>query len=172
MSLRANTEARQVLARLSSKEREVLDRVLQHKPTKEIARELAIAPNTVDMRLRSARTKLLTRDRNETARAYQHLLGTCGKTTCGSPVMAAMQPWPLSPQPEPDPGATFVLEDSAGFALPAPWVEVSHGERFPEVLDRRFGRAWRIAAIPVVALVIALLALALLAIAETMAAIV
>ncbi|MET0179445.1 MAG: LuxR C-terminal-related transcriptional regulator, partial [Novosphingobium sp.] len=52
-----NNQARQQepLGQLTAKERAVLDLVLQHKPTKEIARELQLAPNTVDMRLRSAR---------------------------------------------------------------------------------------------------------------------
>ena len=160
-----------LLDRLSEKEREVLDLVIQHKPTKVIARELQIAPNTVDMRLKSARTKLATRDRNETARLYQYLITDCGKTTCGPSVIATHRTEPLVANSERPIGGTFVLEDSASFVLPAPWEK---GRRQPlsEGLDNRFGRAWRVVAIPSMALGIALLVLALLAIAATLGALV
>lgn len=160
-----------VIDRLSEKERDVLDRVIQHKPTKVIARELNIAPNTVDMRLKSARAKLATRDRNETARLYQDLLATCGKPTCGPSVIGARPIEPLFAAVERRGAGTFVLEDSAAFAFPAPWDE-GHRRPFSEVLDGRFGRVWRVAAIPLLALGIAFLALALLAIASTLGALV
>ncbi|HYD23472.1 MAG TPA: helix-turn-helix transcriptional regulator [Croceibacterium sp.] len=160
-----------LLDRLSEKEREVLDRVIQHKPTKQIARELKIAPNTVDMRLKSVRSKLGTKDRNETARLYQQLLADCGKTTCGPAVMAAGRSEPLLPSVERPDGGVFTFEDSASFRLPVPWTDAPK-RSLTEVLDDRFGRAWRVAAIPSMALAIALLALALLAIATTLGALV
>ena len=43
-----------LLDRLSGKERDVLDQLIQHKPTKEIARVLNIGPNPVVLGLRSA----------------------------------------------------------------------------------------------------------------------
>jgi DNA-binding CsgD family transcriptional regulator len=154
-----------VLERLTAKEREVLDRVLHHQTTKEIARELDVAPNTVDMRLRSAREKLGARDRNQLARSYAALLSTCGKTTCGPPVMSSTIPGPL-PATSETPPSRLVLHDAAAFA-PAPWLTEARAE-LPEVLDQRFGRWWRVFAIPAGALCIALLALALMAISQTL----
>ena len=160
-----------MLDRLTPKERAVLDRVVHRRTTKEIARDLQIAPNTVDMRVRSARAKLGAQDRNETARIYLELLADCGKTTCGPAVISDHSAYVLRPPPEPATAGTFVLQDSASFELPAPWdIDVPNG--LSEVLDSRFGRVWRVAAIPLMALGIALLALALLAIASTLGALI
>ena len=69
-------EAQGVLTSLTKKQREVLDLVLQHKSSKEIARTLQISPHTVDQRIVSARQKLGAASRGELARAYSHLLET------------------------------------------------------------------------------------------------
>jgi len=148
---------------LTRKEREALDLLVQHHTTKDIARLLRLSPNTVDMRLRNARQKLGAVDRYDVARLYQELLETCGKTTCGISVMSTSRGAPLATLSEPR-NARFTLQDPGSFALPAPW-ENGPSTEFPEVLDRRFGKTWRIAAIPLGALSIALLALALIAIA-------
>ena len=104
----------EVLSDLTEKQIEVLDLLLQHKTTKQIARELAIAPNTVDARIATVRDKWGTVDRKATARVYAHLLETCEKPTCGfSPlettsftIMASSGNCPgrlcsLSPMPNP-----------------------------------------------------------------------
>lgn len=156
-----------LLDRLTAKEREVLDLVLQHHTSKEIARTLELAPNTVDMRLRSARSKLAARDRNDIARIYRELLESCGKSTCGPAVMsAASRDWVTAP-PEKLSRSKFVFNDAASFTLPAPWQN-SSGPNLPEVLDKRFGKVWRVAAIPLGALSLALLALVLIAIAQSL----
>jgi DNA-binding CsgD family transcriptional regulator len=150
---------------LTPKEREVLDKVAEHHTTKEIARDLALAPNTVDMRLRSARTKLGARDRNDLSRIYLGLLETCGKTTCGFSVMSSTADTPLPAAPEPSRSAQFVFHDAGALPRSAPW-ETFEQEAFPEELDRRFGRWWRGAAIVAGALALAVLALILLSIAS------
>jgi DNA-binding CsgD family transcriptional regulator len=156
----------QPLDRLTAKEREVLDLVVARHTTKEIARHLDLAPNTVDCRVAQARDKLGARDRNELVRIYLDLQPSCGKTPSGSSPISRLSSQPLAAPPEPK-GARFTLNDAASFQLPAPW-QVSSSPRLPEVLDKRFGRAWRVAAIPLGALCIAMLVLVLMAIAETL----
>ena len=156
--------AGELLDGLTRKEREVLDLLVQHHTTKDIARRLDLSPYTVDMRLRNAREKLGAVDRYDVARLYRKMLENCGKTACEISVMSTSSRGPLPVPPEPR-NARFTLQDASSFALPAPW-ENAQPTGFPEVLDRRFGKAWRIAAIPLGALSIALLALALIAIAE------
>src|SRR5215207_3105962 len=121
--------ASDLLDRLTPKERAVLDLVLHHRPTKEIARELGLAPNTVDMRLRSAREKLGTTDRNGTARVYLSLLATCGKTTCGPEVLAAVGAPPINEPQENGERGTFVLEDAGWIDRPAPWDTMAEQAR-------------------------------------------
>jgi DNA-binding CsgD family transcriptional regulator len=63
-----------LLADLTAKQREVLDLLLQHKTSKDIARVLGISPHTVDQRLQFAKAKLGVRTRSEVALAYRELL--------------------------------------------------------------------------------------------------
>ncbi|MDT9012928.1 helix-turn-helix transcriptional regulator [Novosphingobium sp. APW14] len=63
------------LEMITDRQRAVLDLVVQHWTSKEIARELGISPNTVDQRINAVRTKLGARDRAETARLYAELNG-------------------------------------------------------------------------------------------------
>jgi DNA-binding CsgD family transcriptional regulator len=156
--------AGELLDGLTRKEREVLDLLVQHHTTKDMARLLDLSPYTVDMRLRNAREKLGAVDRYDAARLYRKMLGNYGKTACEISVMSTSMAAPLATPPEPR-NARFTLRDASSFALPAPW-ENEQPTEFSEVLDRRFGIAWRVAAIPLGALSIALLALALIAIAE------
>ena len=99
------------------------------------------------------------------ARMYQELLTDCGKTTCGSTVMFERPRDRIRLSPEQPLGATFHLEDAVSFTPQAPWELGDAGRPLSEVLDGRFGRLWRVFAIPAGALTLALLALALMAIA-------
>jgi DNA-binding CsgD family transcriptional regulator len=158
-----------LLSRITEKERAVLDLVLQHKVTKEIARELGVAPNTVDMRLRSAREKLGTSDRNSTARAYRGLLTACGKTTCGPAVVAEVDILDLGGGRDRREEATFVLQDAGWIDRPAPWdlkVEPAHG---PEAFADNLGAWPRIALVVGLAALIAITVLATFAIADALA---
>jgi DNA-binding CsgD family transcriptional regulator len=75
-------EAR-LLASLTEKQREVLDLLLEHKTSKEIARVLAISPHTVDQRIQFSKDKLGAATRNEAAAAYRRLRETYGQMTYG-----------------------------------------------------------------------------------------
>jgi DNA-binding CsgD family transcriptional regulator len=66
------------LGGLTDKQREVLDLLIEHKTSKEIARLLGISPHTVDQRIFFAKEKLGAANRNEAAAAYRRLVGTSG----------------------------------------------------------------------------------------------
>src|SRR6185503_13939202 len=69
------------LGGLTAKQREVLDLLIEHKTSKEIARLLGISPHTVDQRIFFAREKLGVTSRGEVAVAYRRLVGVSGRTT-------------------------------------------------------------------------------------------
>ncbi len=60
---------------LTEKQRAVLDLLIEHKTSKQIARELEISPYTVDQRITAARRKLGVATRNELAAAYRGVRG-------------------------------------------------------------------------------------------------
>lgn len=62
--------------RLTGKQRDCLDLLLERLTSKQIARELAISKYTVDQRIRTARNVLGAVDRGETARIYARLRNT------------------------------------------------------------------------------------------------
>lgn len=65
---------------LTSRQCEVLDLLLQHRTSKEIARQLAISPHTVEQRIRLAKEKLGVHRRSDLASAYRELQSICGKS--------------------------------------------------------------------------------------------
>lgn len=157
------------LESLTLKQVEVLDLLIRHRTTKEIARELSIAPNTVDQRINAVRDKWGTVNRKDTARRYAHLLEQCGKTTCGfsrvDPVAAdgeeGARDLPVDP--------FFVLSDASPLRGHRDWFrDADGGPTGLEALDARFGRTGRVGAVFLLALVMALILVSSLAIAEVL----
>ena len=70
-----------MLAGLTAKQREVLDLLIEHKTSKEIARQLGISPHTVDQRIQFAKEKLGASSRSEVAQLYRRLVEICGQLT-------------------------------------------------------------------------------------------
>lgn len=70
-----NREAARALSELTSKQRAVLDLLVAHKTSKEIARLLGISPHTVDQRIAAARRKFGVETRNELAGVYAEISG-------------------------------------------------------------------------------------------------
>jgi DNA-binding CsgD family transcriptional regulator len=156
------------LGRLSAKEREVLDQILLHKSLKVIAHDLGISLSAVDQRLKAARIKLDSADRNAAAQTYSALMATCRDSTCGFEAIGTRLDAHVFQSPEPPSGSMFMLQDSATIVVPPPWSEQGRRGAVSEVLDEKFGRLWRVAAIPVFATVMAILALALMAMAQSL----
>src|SRR6187455_753788 len=78
---REHSEVEFMLAGLTTKQREVLDLLIEHKTSKQIARQLGISPHTVDQRIFFAKEKLGAGSRSEVAVAYRRLLGVSGRVT-------------------------------------------------------------------------------------------
>jgi DNA-binding CsgD family transcriptional regulator len=163
------TEARTQLDSLTPKQVEVLDLLVMHRTTKEIAYELNIAPNTVDQRISAVRDKWGTTNRKDTARRYAVLLELCGKTTCEISRVDddltsgedAEQDLPVDP--------VFILSDARPMGLHTDWLE--EGMSRPtglEAFDAKFGRAGRLVAVLVLAMILAMTFASSLAIADAL----
>jgi DNA-binding CsgD family transcriptional regulator len=159
-------ESHEELTGLTGKQAEVLSLLVQHKTTKQIARELQISANTVDQRILGVRKKWGTADRKETARVYAHLLETCGKSTCGLPVVDSDRPHSEQPSSDLPRSAVFQLSDFLTHGEPQDWRRSRWG---PETLDVRFGKLWRIAAIPILAVLTGMVMIWALAFANELA---
>ena len=156
------------LSALTDKQCDVLDLVLAHKSSKEIARTLGISHYTVDQRIAAARQKLGASTRRELALIYGGLRGTCGETAYQFPyvVNQQFQAQELSRDQFVDPILT--LSDTSFVRSSAPWQAESARLVGLEALDNRFGIVGRIGVIFGLAAATALLMLAMLAIAETL----
>jgi DNA-binding CsgD family transcriptional regulator len=163
------TEAKALLDSLTPKQVEVLDLLMMHRTTKEIAYQLDIAPNTVDQRISAVREKWGTTNRKDTARKYARLLELCDKTTCeisriddsGDEEEDTDQDLPVDP--------VFVLSDARLTASHPDWFDerASHPSGL-EAFDAKFGRAGRLVAILVLAMIMAMTLASSLAIADAL----
>lgn len=157
-------QAEKILDLLTEAQVEVYDRVLLHMTSKEIARELDIAPNTVDQRVKAAWPKLGAHDRASAARRYALLKSICGQTTCGEPAIDfRLESRELLEQDLPD-SPVFFVEDASSFE--SHFVEAQ--PTVLEALDERMGPLGRIVAILLAALVLATVALIITAVAVTL----
>lgn len=151
-----------LLADLTDKQRQVLDLLIEHKTSKEIARLLDISPHTVDQRIQFAKEKLGARTRNEAAVAYRRLVETYGKMTYEESRIAV---------------AAFEWNEGAGTQGPLP--EPSQRKRaqsyrsreaevdyqvVPELFDGRHGTLMRLGAIIAIAVLMVVVVLGGLAI--------
>lgn len=158
-----------LLSRLTAKQREVLDLVLAHKSSKEIARVLEISPYTVDQRITGARQKFGVLTRGELAREYSRLRGVvCEETVYQDSHMVFQSPsrheLPQDQQTDP----VFMLSDSSFLKMDVPWHLNPEPQVGLEALDNRFGIFGRVALIFGLAALIAFLMVSMLAIAQTL----
>jgi len=75
----SESDIRAQFTSLTDKQRDVLDLLIAHKTSKEIARELGISPHTVDQRIQFAKSKLGADSRGEVALAYRRLLDSLAR---------------------------------------------------------------------------------------------
>lgn len=162
-------EAKLVLESITERQRAVLDLILEHRTSKEIARELGIAPNTVDQRLNAARDKLGARNRAETARIYSNLRQLCGETTCGSPVIESDRAFQQTEYREADLSPVFMLNDASVLGAGG-WDRLEPasfpGARVPD------SKLWRLGIIVAMAVGIAILVAAVLSMMNALNALV
>jgi DNA-binding CsgD family transcriptional regulator len=143
------------LATLTEKQREVLDLLLEHKTSKEIARVLRISPHTVDQRIQFAKDKLGVASRNEVAAAYRRLRQIYGQMTYGDLRIARYDSAPHD-DPRPDDRPAGAQGSGAGRSTVQGWF------------DGRHGTLLRLAAIVGIALLLMLLVLGGLALASNL----
>ena len=142
---------------LTDKQRQVLDLLLEHKTSKEIARRLCISPHTVDQRIHFAKEKLGARTRSEAAVAYRRLLETCGQMTyeesgiADADVMFDQQGRPQGSLPASSLRQPFRSRPSDG-----PEANFPVG---PELFDGRYGTLVRLGSIFAISLFLVLVVL-------------
>ncbi|WP_233203689.1 response regulator transcription factor [Novosphingobium sp. HII-3] len=161
-------KAAEMLGQLTAKQIEVLELLSRHLITKEIARELNIAPNTVDQRIAAVREKWGTANRKDTVRKYAELQAICGKTTYGPD---AVDGHPGSVEREAEaleasqPPSDSVIETVGGSQ-----EILNQGER-PfglQALDEKLGKLGRVGLVLMFALLIAITLAAVLVGAEAL----
>jgi DNA-binding CsgD family transcriptional regulator len=148
---------------LTDKQREVLDLLIEHKTSKEIARLLGISPHTVDQRIFFAREKLGAGSRSEVAMAYRRLISVSGRTTYQKTHIAV-----------PAATAQTISGSLAGqvLGLRSPELARPDGTALaeldyrvvPELFDGRYGTLVRLSAIIAIAVFMVILVLGGLAI--------
>lgn len=152
------------LDQLTPRERGVLEHLAQHKTSKQIALALGITENTVNKHIAAVREKWGTRDRNETARLFLQLDAE-GDENHPPQILPRDDYLIIHPEPTSD------LPQSTKFRLSDVLASESLGfldEAAPEgleALDARFGKAWRMTAIPLTALLFGMVLLCGLALA-------
>lgn len=151
------------LAELTAKQREVLDLLIEHKTSKEIARLLQISPHTVDQRIQFAKDKLGARTRNEVAAIYRRLVETYGQMTYGNSYLEF-----AGPMTDNDPGTQGSLPECSHregslSASASPGAEADH-RVVPELFEGRYGTLVRLGAIIAIAVFLVILVLGGLAI--------
>ena len=151
----------QLLAGLTGKQRQVLDLLIEHKTTKEIARTLGISPHTVDQRIQFAKEKLGAANRSEAAVVYRRLRETWDQMTYKDSGIAESES-----DEESDDGANAPVSSpplqkhsrSDSLEPAGADFQVVQG-----VFEGRFGTLMRLGAIAVIAVCLLLLVLGALA---------
>ncbi|MGV3730566.1 MAG: sigma factor-like helix-turn-helix DNA-binding protein [Sphingopyxis sp.] len=133
-------ETAKVWAKLTEKQRDCLDLLLEHKTSKEIARVLDISKDTVDQRLKAARETLGARNRAETAVLYGQLKSIYDRIVYGAVEVTPEPHWVRSQFPDGDPANLTDLND--GTTLPD--NRSRPGSLFRELGRHDHGTAWRI----------------------------
>ncbi|KPL69565.1 hypothetical protein SZ64_16590 [Erythrobacter sp. SG61-1L] len=152
-----------LLAALTAKQKEVLDQLVQHKTSKEIARELGISPHTVDQRIQFAKSKLGAATRGELAQEYRRICSICDAMTYeNSRIAETLEPAEIAtmdggaPEPPDLAEANDTSEAELGDASDTPVV--------PEIFEGPYGNLMRIGTILLLALIILILALGSMAV--------
>lgn len=157
---------------LTARERAVFEQLVAHKTSKEVANSLGLAPDTVNKHIAAVRGKWLANDRNQAIRLFERLR-LAEKADAVPPQNLAPQILPgdgspaTAPEAEPDlPGSgVFRLSDVLALDVGFPAAPQPKGL---EALDERFGKAWRILAVPLLAVLFGLAAVCMLTIGKVL----
>jgi DNA-binding CsgD family transcriptional regulator len=164
---REHSEIEFMLAGLTPKQREVLDLLIEHKTSKEIARELGISPHTVDQRIQFAKEKLGANSRSEVAQLYRQLVEICGQLTYQDSRIAASAA-EADNGPGTQAGPLSALRRRERTYPDQPRETESDYPVVPELFEGRYGTLIRLGAIIVIAVFLVFLVLGGLAIYSTL----
>jgi DNA-binding CsgD family transcriptional regulator len=163
---------------LTVKQREVLDLLIQHKTSKEIARELGISPHTVDQRVQSAKERLGAESRSEAAVEYRRLVQIRDNVATG--MLDSSQRGALEHSPDAESAFSSELagEWDRGNTVPLTPLErgeldkmVNDGSSYrvpPAIFETRHGTLMRLGAIVLMTLLLLFIVLAGLAMFEAL----
>lgn len=140
----------QAETKLTTKQREALDLLIQHKTSKEISRILGISPHTVDQRIEAAKRKFAVATRGELAQAYRGTLPMGQQMTYGNSYMAADSLHPESSISD-EPDRPNALLDPKWSGRPEPDEAQKGYQVIPELFSGPSGTIYRLAAIVVMA---------------------
>ena len=160
---REHSEIEFTLAGLTAKQREVLDLLIEHKTSKEIARELGISPHTVDQRIQFAKEKLGAASRSEVALLYRRLVEICGQLTYQDSRIAA-SPALAESGAGTQAGSLSVLRRRERAYPDQPRETEADYPVVPELFEGRYGTLIRLGAIIAIAVFLVILVLGGLAI--------
>lgn len=160
---REHTEEGFLLARLTAKQREVLDLLIEHKTSKEIARALGISPHTVDQRIQFAKEKLGAVNRNEAAMIYRRLSEIYEQSTYQDSCIAHREP-EAEESGGTQAGPFRVLRHLGRSQPPQPTPAEADYLVVPELFEGRYGTLIRLGAIVALAVCLVILVLGGLAI--------
>ena len=152
-----------LLEALTSKQKEVLDLLVQHKTSKEIARELGISPHTVDQRIQFAKTKLNAATRGELAQEYRRLCAICDAMTYENSRIAETEE-PAEIGTKDGGGPVPPISAQAESAPEAETGGTNDHSVVPEIFEGPYGNLMRIGTILLLALIILILALGSMAV--------
>jgi len=158
-----HSDAEFLLAGLTAKQREVLDLLIEHKTSKEIARQLGISPHTVDQRIQFAKDKLGAASRNEAAVVYRQLVVLSGRVTYEeSRIERAVR---VAEEAAGTQAGPLLALTRPGWTHPnRPIVPETDYRVVPELFEGRYGTLMRLGAIIVIAVFLVVLVLGGLAI--------
>jgi len=143
---------------LTAKQREVLDLLIEHKTSKQIARQLGISPHTVDQRIFFAKEKLGAGSRSEVAVAYRRLLGVSGRVTYQE-TRIAHQARPAQMTAGSLAGQVLGLRSPELARPDGPALAELDYRVVPELFDGRYGTLMRLSAIIAIAALLVILVL-------------
>jgi DNA-binding CsgD family transcriptional regulator len=146
--------AREAVTRLTAKQREVLDLLVDHKTSKEIAQTLNISPHTVDQRIQFAKRHLGASSRADLARIYRQSRVMSERTTYEDSHISQLANFP---QHQPQDKVTALDPDRTDLQSGPKAKTVS--SLVPELFVGAKGKVFRLVAIMMVALLTILLAL-------------
>ena len=149
------------LGELTLKQRAVLDLLVAHKTSKEIARILGISPHTVDQRIAAARRKFGVETRNELAGVYAEISGRLSlPPVYEKPVYQSSQVSNVAQSKQSNRGSD-ANEDLVASDPESRFLESVEGEPIryrvvPEIFEGPQGYFWRFAAIVALALLMSI----------------